>query len=101
MEYERFLSSDLIKQFCLRNHIRRMLFFGSITRHDFAPESDIDVLVEFKPGHTPGFDFFLMEAELSRLLGRNVDLHTPLFLSPEIRISVLSEAVPVYDQTRP
>ena len=101
MEYQQFLNSDLVKQFCQRNHIRRLLFFGSITRNDFSPESDIDVLVEFEPGQTPGFDFFLMETELSGLLGRKVDLHTPQFLSPEIRPAVLSEAVPVYEQTRP
>jgi uncharacterized protein len=76
-----------------------MSFFGSVVRDDFGPSSDIDVLVEFEPGHTPGFDFFLIEAELSTLLGRKVDLQTPNFLSPEIRRSVLFEAVPVYEQT--
>ena len=56
------------------------------------------MLVEFEPGHTPGFDFFLMEVELSHLLGRKVDLQTINFLSPGIRSSVLSEAVPAYEQ---
>jgi predicted nucleotidyltransferase len=56
------------------------------------------VLVEFEPDHTPGFDFFLMEAELSQLLGHRADLQTLNFLSPEIRHSVLSEAVPAYEQ---
>ncbi|TLN11855.1 nucleotidyltransferase, partial [bacterium] len=65
----------------------------------FGPQSDIDVLVEFEPGHTPGFDFFLIEAELSGLLGRTVDLQTIHFLSPNIVDSVLSEAVPIYEQT--
>jgi hypothetical protein len=69
-----------IKRFCRKNHIRKLSFFGSVVRDDFGPQSDVDVLVEFEPGHIPGLDFFLMEAELSRLLGRKVDLQTPNFL---------------------
>lgn len=98
MDLVRLLSSDHIISFCQKHHIRQLSFFGSVVRDDFGPQSDIDVLVEFEPGHTPGFDFFLMEAELSQLLGRKVDLQTLNFLSPEIRRSVLSEAVPAYEQ---
>ena len=87
-----------IEQFCHKHHIRKMAFFGSVVRDDFGPHSDIDVLVEFEPEHIPGFNFFLMEAELSQLLGRKVDLQTTNFLSPEIRTHALSEAVTVYDQ---
>jgi predicted nucleotidyltransferase len=56
------------------------------------------VLVEFEPDHIPGLDFFLMEADLSQLLRRKVDLETLNFLSPDIRRSVLSEAIPAYEQ---
>jgi predicted nucleotidyltransferase len=93
------LPSMQIEHFCQKYHIRRLAFFGSVVRDDFGPQSDIDVLVEFVPGHTPGFDFFLMEAELSRLLGRKVDLQTANFLDPQIRRFVLSEAVTAYEQT--
>lgn len=92
------MSSQQLKSFCQKHYIRQLSFFGSVVRDDFGPQSDIDVLVEFEPGHTPGFDFFLMEAELSQLLGRKVDLQTLRFLSPEIRQSVLSEAVAAYEQ---
>ena len=91
-------SSGLIQTFCQKHHIRRLSFFGSVVREDFGPQSDIDILVEFEPGHTPGLDFFLMEAELSQLLGRKVDLQTINFLSPDIRLSVLSESVSAYEQ---
>ena len=93
------LSQEQISTFCLKYHIRRLAFFGSVVRDDFAPHSDIDVLVEFDPEHIPGFDFFLMEAELSKLLGRKVDLLTPDFLSSEIRKTALSESVVAYEQT--
>lgn len=88
-----------IKAFCLKHHIRSLAFFGSFVRTDFRSNSDIDVLVEFEPSHIPGYNFFLIEEELSRLLGRKVDLQTPAFLSPGIRQSALSEAVRVYEQT--
>ncbi len=92
------MASRQIKTFCQNHHIRRLSFFGSVVRDDFGPQSEIDVLVEFDAGHTPGYDFFRMEAELSQLLGRQVDLQTINFLSPEIRPVVLSEAVPAYEQ---
>ncbi len=65
-----------IAEFCRKNHIRRMAFFGSVLRADFRPESDIDVLVEFEAGHVPGLAFFTMQEELKQLFGREVDLLT-------------------------
>lgn len=83
---------EKITEFCRRHHIRKLAFFGSILRDDFAAESDVDVLVEFEPGHSPGLEFFAMEAELSGILGRKVDLNTPQFLSHHFRNKALAEA---------
>jgi predicted nucleotidyltransferase len=83
---------DKISEFCRRNHIRKLALFGSILRDDFRPDSDIDVLVEFEPGHIPGFAFFDMQEELSKLLRRKVELHTPQFLSRYFRDKVQEEA---------
>ena len=59
-----------LEVFSRRYHVRRLAFFGSVLRADFRPESDVDVLVEFEPGHTPGFlALATMEQELSPLLG--------------------------------
>jgi predicted nucleotidyltransferase len=91
------ISSEKIAEFCRRNHIRRLSLFGSILRDDFRSDSDIDVLVEFEPGKTPGFAFFGMQEELSRLLGRKVDLNTPQCLSQYYRDKVLREAQVQYD----
>ena len=87
-----------IESYCQKRHIRSLAIFGSYVRNDCGPKSDMDVLVDFEPGFTPGFDFFSIEAELSELLGRKVDLQTTSFLSPEVRQSALSEAVTVYEQ---
>lgn len=86
-----------VANFCRRHQIRRLCLFGSILRDDFGPESDVDVLVQFEPGATPGYGFFTMQEELSILLGRKVDLHTPEFLSKYFREEVLGEAEVLYD----
>ena len=83
---------EAIAAFCRKHHIRRLAFFGSVLRDDFSPSSDLDVLVEFEPGHAPGLEFFSMEDELSGILGRKVDLNTPGFLSNSIRKQALAEA---------
>jgi len=92
------IPSQLIKSFCQKHHIFSLAIFGSFVRNDYGPTSDLDILVDFEPGYTPGFDFFSIEAELSELLGHKVDLQTTSFLSPEVRQSALSEAVTVYEQ---
>jgi len=86
------IPKDRIANFCRRHHIRRFSIFGSALRGDFGSDSDVDVLVEFKPGHTPGVAFFAMEAELSEILSRKVDLNTPNLLSRYFRDKVLREA---------
>lgn len=81
---------------CRRHHIRRLALFGSVLRPDFRSDSDVDVLVEFAPGCTPGFAFFAIQEELSALIGRRVELHTPGFLSPYFRDRVRAEAEVLY-----
>jgi hypothetical protein len=66
--------------------------FGSALREELTPDSDLDVLVEFEPGRVPGLAFFAMEAELSELLGRRVDLSAQGFVSPYFRDQVQAEA---------
>ena len=85
-----------LAEFCRQNHVRRLAVFGSALREDFGPHSDVDVLVEFEPGRTPGLAFFSMQDELSRLFSRTVDLHTPASLSRYFRDQVLSEAEDQY-----
>lgn len=90
------IPEDKIADFCQRHHIRKLALFGSILHGDFRPDSDLDVLVEFDPGHVPGLAFFGMERELSAILGRKVDLNTPQCLSRYFRDEVVAEAEVVY-----
>jgi hypothetical protein len=87
-----------IVEFCKRNHIRRLAFFGSVLRDDFTLDSDIDILVEFDPVHVPGiFGLVRMEEELSSVFnGHKVDLRTPRDLSRYFRDGVLASAEELY-----
>ncbi len=86
-----------IAAFCKHHHIRRLAFFGSVLRDDFRPESDVDVLVEFEPGHTPGFlHLAAMEQELADQLGRRVDIRTLQDLSGYFRDDVLASVQTLY-----
>ncbi len=87
-----------IGRLCRRHHIRRLALFGSVLREDFRADSDVDVLVEFEPGHKIGLRFWDIEDELTAVLGRKVDLNTPEDLSIYFRSQVLAEARPLYDQ---
>jgi predicted nucleotidyltransferase len=83
--------------FCQRHRICRLALFGSVLRDDFRPDSDVDVLVEFDPSARIGlFQFTNIQSRLSELLGRQVDLNTPGFLSDRFRHEVLHEAEDQY-----
>ncbi len=84
---------DAITDFCRRHHIRKLSLFGSILRDDFRPDSDVDVLVEFEPGHAVGFEIIDMEDELSRLFGgHKVDIVQEKYLNRRLRDRVLNSA---------
>jgi predicted nucleotidyltransferase len=86
-----------LAEFCQRNHIRRLALFGSVLRHDFRPDSDVDVLVDFEPGTQVGmFTLIHMQDELANLVQRPVDLVLQDGLKPVIRDSVLNSALEIY-----
>lgn len=92
------ISQDLLREFCAKHHIRQLALFGSALRDDFTPQSDIDVLAEFVPGEPVGYiRLGTIEAELSDLLGQQVDLNLKDSLNPAFRERVLSEAKILYD----
>jgi hypothetical protein len=84
------IPKEKIAEFCQRHHVRKLALFGSILRDDFRPDSDVDVLVEFEPGHTVGLLRMAgLEIEFSEMLGRKVDLRTPGDLSRYFRDEVV------------
>jgi predicted nucleotidyltransferase len=95
------MPADKIAEFCKRNGVRKLSLFGSALRDDFRPDSDIDLLVEFRDGAAPSLlDLARMERELSVVLGgRKVDLRTPQELSRYFRDEVVSTASVQYAET--
>jgi predicted nucleotidyltransferase len=79
---------------CRRYHIRRLSLFGSTLKGANRPDSDVDLLVEFEPGATPGLlTMAHIEIELSPLVGgRKVDLRTAADLSRYFRDEVVRTA---------
>jgi predicted nucleotidyltransferase len=92
------LPVDRIAELCEKYRVTELSVFGSILRDDFGPESDVDFLVVFDHddygpwmGKLSG-----LEAELSVLLGRKVDLVPKPLLKWVIRDRILAEAQPIY-----
>jgi predicted nucleotidyltransferase len=88
------ISTEQLTRFCQKQHIRRLSMFGSTLSGTARQDSDIDLLVEFEPGHEPGLlGLAAMEAELAAMLGgKKVDLRTPQDLSRHFRDQVVRSA---------
>jgi hypothetical protein len=82
---------------CRQYQVRELSLFGSAARGEMRPDSDIDLLVEFLPdAQVDLVDYAGLMLDLSRLVGRKVDLVSKNGLKPLIRNSVLEEARLVY-----
>lgn len=91
------IPNDAIEGFCRRHGIRRLSLFGSALRDDFGAESDVDLLVEFEHGHTPGLvTLAAMELELGEIIGRDVELRTYEDLSRHFRDRVRAASRELY-----
>jgi len=87
------LDKERIAHFCRSNHIQRLSLFGSVLRDDFRSDSDVDMLVEFEADARVGLiRLAALEAELSEIVHRKVDLRTPQELSRYFRDKVVASA---------
>ena len=91
------LPLDAIRKYCARQPIRRLSVFGSALHGDLRSDSDIDLLVEYVAGAQVGLAFFQHMVDLSRIIGRDVDLRTPEDLSRYFRQTVCEEAKPIFE----
>ena len=92
---------ERLSEFCRRWKIAGLEIFGSALRDDFGPNSDVDILVTFEEDAEWGlWDHAAMQEELSKLLGRTVDLVTRRAVECSRnwirREAILSTAEPVY-----
>jgi predicted nucleotidyltransferase len=74
--------------------VKSVSLFGSVAREEARPDSDVDILVEFKGRAT--FDRYMdTEFYLEDLLGRKVDLVTPKAIKPGMKPYVMQDLVHV------
>ena len=86
-----------IAAFCRENGIARLSLFGSHLKGTARPDSDVDLLVEFLPERPVSlFDIGGMIADLTDLLGRQVDLRSADDLSRYFRDQVVGNARLLY-----
>lgn len=88
--------SAQVAEICRRYGVAELSVFGSAARGELRPESDVDLLVDFQPGVSHGLDYFGLEEELSKALGRPVDLATKKWLRPNVRAAILEDARILY-----
>ena len=73
-------------------NVKTISIFGSASRNELKPESDIDILIEFS--HAIGiFDFIRLQKSLEAGLGRRVDLVSIDALKKQLREKILKEAI--------
>ena len=88
------IDQEALAELCRRHYVRRLALFGSVLRDDFGPDNDVDLFVEFEPGHTPGWEIVDIQDDFSRLFGgRRVDIVNPKYLNRYLKDRVLQSAV--------
>ncbi|WP_018952661.1 nucleotidyltransferase family protein [Thioalkalivibrio sulfidiphilus] len=82
---------EAIRQIVERHHAKNPRVFGSVLRDEDTDQSDLDLLVDTTE-ETSLFDIGAIRAELTELLGVEVDVLTPGALPDRWRGEVLKEA---------
>ena len=89
-------SREVLEAICRRRAVKRLALFGSVLRDDFSPDSDVDVLIEFRDDFE-GKQIYKIYDELERLFGgRRVDLVDPNQLKPRLKRYVLENVEELY-----
>lgn len=92
------LIKEQIAEFCQKNHVEKLAFFGSVLRDDFRQDSDVDILIYLDRTVPTGLmKMARMERQLSELVGRKVDLRTPNELSEYFRDDVIAQSEVIYE----
>jgi predicted nucleotidyltransferase len=88
-----------IRDYCESQPITRLSVFGSALRDELTEDSDIDLLVEYRPGTTITLLTLAgHEIDLGELIGRKVDLRMPGELGKSFRQQVVASARLLYEK---
>jgi hypothetical protein len=88
------LRRNEILEVAARHGALNIRVFGSVSRSEAGPGSDVDFLIELEPGRTL-LDHAALYLELKQLLGCEVDVVTEKGLRPRMRDRILKEATPI------
>lgn len=91
---------DIICQYFSRKPIEKAWVFGSFSRGEQQPDSDIDILITFVPNTKMGLQFFGMIDDLEKLLNRSVDLVVEGDLLPFAAKSANRDKKLIYERSR-
>jgi predicted nucleotidyltransferase len=86
-----------LDELCRNYYVKRLSVFGSVLRGEDTPDSDLDLLLEFKPESKVGlFGLERLQRELGDVFRRKVDLNTAGFLNRAFRNEVVQNARTIY-----
>jgi uncharacterized protein len=87
-------SRDQIFDLAVKHGASNIRIFGSVARGDYSEGSDIDFLVDFKPG-VGLLEWSAFWLDLEDLLGCDIDVATEKSLKKRYREKVMKEARPI------
>ena len=92
------LDLEPLTQICRLNDVTFLGVFGSFARGDATPESDLDLVARFAKRKSL-LALVRLERELSKALGRKVDLFTEASIHPYLRDRIQAETTVLYNES--
>ncbi len=97
------MTTDMIKnslaEYFKTQPVLKAWLFGSFSREEQTPDSDVDILVLLDKSRPIGLKFFGMWSDLEDLLGRKVDLVSEGTLLPFAQESANKDKILIYERT--
>jgi len=91
--------TNTLSDYFSRQPVRKAWVFGSFSRGEETPVSDVDIMIDLDYSSPVGLKFFAMVEDLKELLGRNVDLVTEQSLQPFALKTAQKDRILVYERT--
>ena len=86
-----------LQKLCRKEDITFLGLFGSYSRGEQKPDSDVDVLIEYRDIKSL-FDLARIQIELEKLLGKEVDLVVKRNIKPALKPYIFSDLIKIYEE---
>lgn len=87
-----------IKDYFMDKPVRKAFLFGSYSREEATPDSDVDILVELDYSQHIGLSFVSMKFDLEEKLSKKIDLVSGNGLSPYILPFINNDKKLIYER---